>query len=267
MDLRQLTYFTAVAEERHLGRAAKRLHLSQPPLTRHIKALESDLGIQLFVRTPKGMALTQAGEALHGDARNILGMLKNAAERAQRAAAGQAGRLDVGVYGSAIFGVVPKVLSAFRHAHPDVEISLQHAQSPAQVAALRQGRVLIVFERLLPNEPDIEVEFVAREAVMLAMSEHHGLASRKVVEVEALRGVRLRIGTSPAEAALAVQLCRRHGFEPHFAPQASDAIMATLLTTIGDDVAFVPASMVNVKFPGVAYRPLGASTPASIHLQ
>src|SRR5262245_32460687 len=113
MDLRQLSYFVAVAEERNIGRAAERLHLSQPPLTRHIKALEAELGLQLFVRTPRGMVPTQAGETLLKDAYGILGMLGKAAERAQRAARGQAGRLDIGLYGSAMFGVVPRVLASF----------------------------------------------------------------------------------------------------------------------------------------------------------
>ena len=84
MDFRQLSYFAAVAEERHLGRAAERLHISQPPLTRHIKALESDLGVQLFTRTPRGMLLTEAGETLLKDAHAILGMLRTSADRAHR---------------------------------------------------------------------------------------------------------------------------------------------------------------------------------------
>lgn len=263
MDIRQLTYFVAVAEARHLGKAADRLHLSQPPLTRHIKALERELAVALFIRTPRGMDLTQAGEALLNDARDIFGMMRNASERAQRAARGQSGLLDVGLYGSAIFGVLPRVLSRFRNEHPGVEMKLHYAQTPAQLPALRQGRVLIVFERLLPpNDPDIEVELVAREQMLLAMSERHALAKGKAVDIGALRHETLRIGTSPAEAALAVELCRRHGFEPHFAPQASDVIMATLLTAIGSEVALVPASIANVHFPGIVYRPLAGAGQA-----
>lgn len=268
MDMRQLTYFVAVAEARHLGKAAGRLHLSQPPLTRHIKALERELAVELFIRTPRGMVLTQAGEALLKDARDIFGMMKSASERAQRAARGQSGILDVGLYGSAIFGVVPRVLTRFRNEHPGVEMKLHYAQTPAQIPALRQGRVLIVFERLLPpNDPDIEVELVAREPMLLAMSERHVLAKGKTVGIQALRNETLRIGTSPPEAAVAIELCRRHGFEPHFAPQASDVIMATLLTAIGSEVALVPASIANVQFPGIVYRPLkrGAQAFMDVH--
>lgn len=118
MDLHRLTYFVAVAEEHHLGRAAGRLHLSQPPLTRQIKALEAEVGAQLFERTPRGMVLTHAGDTLLRDARFMFGMVEQAADRAHRAGRGKLGRLDVGVYGSAIFGIVPNILARFRARTP-----------------------------------------------------------------------------------------------------------------------------------------------------
>jgi len=259
MDLRQLTYFVAVAEERHLGRAAERLHLSQPPLSRQIQALEDRLGVALFVRTPRGMLLTQAGEALLRDARNILGLVDQAAERAHRAGRGQEGQIDVGLYGSATFGVVPQVLTLFRDTHPGVEIALHYAQTPQQIPALRQGRVLIVFERLLPNESDLEVELVAREPLLLAVSDRHPLAKKKSVGIRALKGETLRMGTSPAEVTTVVELCRQHGFEPHLSRQASDVIMATLHAGIGAEITLVPASMANVRVPGVTYVKLDKS--------
>lgn len=255
MDLRQLGYFIAVAEERHLRRAAERLHLSQPPLTRHIKALEAELGVELFTRTPRGMLLTDAGETLLQDAYSVLGLLKAAGERARLSGQGKRGRLDVGLYGSATFGAVPDVLHDFKETHPDVEIHLHYAQTPAQVVALRQGRVSIVFERLLPRETDIEVELFAREPLVLAMSCKHRLASYETVDIGELRNEVIRVGNAPAEAAKVVELCKRHGFEPHFAV-SSDVIMSTLLTTIGSEVSLVPLSMTNVNFRGVRYIPI-----------
>ncbi len=266
MDLRQLSYFVAVAEEGHLGRAAQRLCMSQPPLTRHVKAMEAGLGVQLFDRTPRGMRLTEAGEALLKDAREILRMLHGAADRAQRVGTGQRGRLDVGLYGSATFGIVPKVLARFSQDHPDVDLTLHYAQTPAQVQALRQGRVLIFFERMLPKDPDIQTELVAREPLAVAVNERHRLARRKTVDVAALRGETLRIGTSPSAAATVVELCRRHGFEPHFAPADSDVIMTTLLTAIGTNVALVPWSITHVHFPGIVYLPLRRHSGATMDL-
>lgn len=266
MDLRQLSYFVAVAEEGHLGRAAQRLCMSQPPLTRHVKAMEAGLGVQLFDRTPRGMRLTEAGEALLKDAREILRMLHGAADRAQRVGTGQRGRLDVGLYGSATFGVVPRILARFCEEHPDVDLSLHYAQTPAQVQALRQGRVLIVFERMLPRDPDIHTELVAREPLAVAVNQRHRLARQKTVDVSSLRDETLRIGTSPSAAATVVDLCRRHGFEPQFAPADSDVITTTLLTAIGTDVALVPWSITHVHFPGIVYIPLRRNGGASMDL-
>jgi DNA-binding transcriptional LysR family regulator len=264
MDLRQLKYFIAVAEARHIGRAAERLHLSQPPLTRQIQELEQELGVQLFRRTPRGMDLTPAGEEMLIHAQNIHSLVAHATARTQRVSRGDVGRLDIGIYGSAIFGVVPRVISAFRAKHPAVELVLHHAQTPSQLPALRQGRVQLVFERLLPEEGDIEVELVAREQIVLALSASHPLAAWKRVDVASLRDETVLVGSSPSLALSALQLCRANGFEPRFAPPASDIVTATLLAATGAGVSFVPDSMTNVHFPGIAYRPLSTRTEASM---
>lgn len=266
MDLRQLNYFVAVAQTRHLGRAAEKLHLSQPPLTRQIQQLEAELGVQLFKRTPHGMELTPAGEELLRDAQSIRSLVAQAAERARRVGRGQAGRLDVGVYGSAIFGLVPQVLAAFHAEHPEVELVLHHAQTPAQLPALRQGRVALVFERMLPEEVDVEVELVAREPLLLGLSEHHPLAAQDSVDVATLRDEKMLIGTSPSIAAMTLQLCRAHGFEPRLASPATDIVTATLLAAAGLGVTFVPGSMTSVHFPGVTYRPLRSRVDAYMDL-
>ena len=266
MDLRQLNYFVAVAETQHLGRAAEKLHLSQPPLTRQIQQLEAELGVQLFRRTPRGMEVTQAGMELLRDAQNIRSLVAQAAERAQRVGRGQAGRLDIGVYGSAIFGLVPQVLSAFHAVHPEVDLVLHHARTPEQLPALRQGRVLLVFERMLPEEIDIDVELVAREPLLLGLAESHPLVLHDRIDVTALRDETLLIGSAPSIAAMTLHLCRAHGFEPRFAPPASDIVTATLLAAAGSGVTFVPESMLNVRFPGIAYRPLQARVQAFMDL-
>jgi len=267
MDVRQLSYFIAVAEERHIGRAAVRLGLSEPPLARHIKALEQELGVALFVRSARGMTLTQAGETLWRDAKGMFSLMDQAAERAQRAAKGQTGRLAIGLYGTGVFGEVPRLLTRFRRTHPDVDLSFHYAQTPEQVMALRQGRVLIVFERLLPsNEPDLEIELVAREPLVVAMSSAHPLARKRLLRFAQLEGQKIILGSSPVAAATAVDLCRRHGFEPQFAPAASDLVMASLQACLGAGVALVPRSITHVDFPGIVYRPLESDPAAFMDL-
>lgn len=262
MDVRQLGYFIAVAEEGHIGRAAQRFEMSEPPFTRHIQALEHQLGVALFVRGRRGMSLTPAGVSLLHDARRILGLLGQATERTQRAGKGEIGRLDIALFGSGVFGVMPALLARFRQAHPDVDLAVHYAQTPEQVTLLRQGRVLIGFERLLPADaPDIAIEPVAREPLMVALNEHHPLAARQRVPVRLLAGQRIILGSSPVAAAAAVELCRAHGFEPLFAPAVGDLVMASLMASLDAGVALVPQSMSHVGFPGIAYRPLQARPP------
>lgn len=255
MDLRKLSYFIAVAEERHLRRAAERLHLSQPPLTRHIKALEEELGVVLFIRTPRGMLLTPSGETLLQDAYAVMGMLNSAAERARLSGMGLRGQLDVGIYGSSTFGAIPALLHTFKKSHPEVEINLLYAQTPSQVSALRQRRISIAFERLLPNEPDIEVGLLLREKLVIAVNSNHRLADFKHVSISDLKSEKIRIGSAPAEAATLIELCREEGFEPQFTI-AKDVVLSTLLTAIGSEVSLVPQSMTNVAIPGIKYIPL-----------
>lgn len=266
MDLRQLNYFTAIAETRHLGRAAERLHLSQPPLTRQIQSLEDELGVQLFKRTPRGMEVTSAGQELLHHALAIRTLVTQATERTRRAGRGEAGRLDVGVYGSAMFGVLPKLLAAFHVAHPEVQVVLHHAQTPMQIPALRQKRVQLVFERLLQEEPDVQVERVATEPVVIALAENHPLAKQRSIDVAKLRDETVLIGSSPSGAAQALELCRAHGFEPRIAPPLTDVVTATLLAATGSGVTFVPGSMTNVQFPGIAYRPIKSRVKATMDL-
>jgi LysR family transcriptional regulator, benzoate and cis,cis-muconate-responsive activator of ben and cat genes len=266
LDLRQLKYFIAVAEEQHFGRAALKLHLSQPPLTRQIQALETELDTALFERTSRGLVLTQAGQVLLEDARMIRALTEQARDRAQRAGSGQLGHLHLGVYGSAIFGVVPHVLKRFCQRHPDVELTLHQAQTPAQVAALRQRRVHAFFERQMPDEEDIAAELVARERLWVAMSESHALAGLDEVPVQALQGETIVTGNATTAIAQVIELCRAHGFEAKLAPPMSDVVVATLLAASGPALSLVPSSMLNVKFPGVAYRALRSQTAVSMDL-
>ncbi|MEJ8857528.1 LysR substrate-binding domain-containing protein [Variovorax robiniae] len=267
MDLRQLNYFIAVAEEKHIGRAAERLHVSQPPLTRHIQALEAELGAKLFRRTPMGMLPTQAGQILLKEALGVRASLAQAAQRVKQAAHGQAGQIGVGIYGSSVFGVIAELLAQFTSTHPDVVVVLNHAQTADQVAALRQGRVQIVFERWLPDEPDIVSAPLTRERLFLALSERHPLAQQETVDLEALQGETLITGAAPNLIAGALAICRAHGFEPRFAPPVHDVVTATLSVITGRVLSLVPESMLNVRFPGITYRPLRCRVESSMEVR
>ena len=268
MDVRQLKYFVAVAEERNIGRAARRLNLSQPPLTRQIQNLETELGVALFTRTSRGVEPTEAGEVLLRDAKSIHSMLEAAAERAQRAGKGQMGRIDVGVYGSALFDIVPRLLRAFRQSYPDVKVVLHAAQTPEQVVALKQGRILVAFERLLPDDPEIKVSLSTREPLFVALSEHHPLAARATINIAALRTERLIINSAPNShiASKTLALFRENGIEPNVAYESEDVIMAAAMAASGDGVCLVPRSLTNLHMPHLTYRPLKARGDATMEL-
>ncbi len=156
MEIRQLKYFVAVANELSIARAAVQLNISQPPLTRQIQQLEEDLGAQLFVRSVKGVELTEAGRTLLADAKSVLALVDLAAERAKRASQGLIGRLDIGTFGAGVYDIVPRILRRFRSLYPEVKIVLHAMNKDQQIEALRQRRISIGFNRLVPKHPDIE---------------------------------------------------------------------------------------------------------------
>lgn len=258
MDFRQLRYFTAVAEELNFTRAAQRLHITQPPLTRQIHALERALGVELFLRKSQGVALTEAGKTLLVDARNLASLIEQSVERAQAAGRGGVGRLDIGFFGTSAFELLPRVLAAYRTTYPRVKVVLHPGQTPAQVLALRQGRVAVVFERWAPQEPDISVELAASENVLVALPAGHRLAQRKLIEVEDLRDEPMILpqGLSPQMTGMAVKVFRAHGLVPKEGPRCLDMTSGTVLVAAGAGLFLIPASMSALGMPGVTYLPL-----------
>jgi len=266
-DLRQLRYFIAVAEEGNIRRAAIRLHVSQPPLTRLIKALENSLGVQLFRRTHWGVELTQAGRALLSEARSINAQIDHGLDRTRRVGRGESGRLDVGVFGSGALSLVPQVLRRYSTLYPDVQIVLLNVMQSAQVEALRQRRLLITFDRYLPDEPDLTVEIVARERQLVALQEDNPLAKRPVVPMQALARERFIVSRDARHAHRVAALCQANGFDPHIGQEAGDMVTGLALVANGYGVQIVPESIRAVSMPGLVYRALKAKGDSSIALQ
>ncbi len=148
MGLKQMREFLALAEERNFRRAAERLHMAQPPLTRQIRALEEELGAPLFVRTPTGVDLTEAGLALLEEVPKLLKLAARAKERTQLTGKGLIGKLDVGVFGSGVLDVIPRLLALFHDARPDVQIELHHLSKVQQIDPLRERHITVGFNRL-----------------------------------------------------------------------------------------------------------------------
>src|SRR5438874_10264482 len=177
MDLRHLRYFVAVAEEGHVTRAAARLGIQQPPLSQQIRALETELDVQLFRRLPRGIELTQAGRALLGEAQAILQHVEHAVQAARRTARGEAGRLGLGFTSSASFHpLVPRMIRDYRAAHPLVALGLEESGTGELVDALRAERLDAAFVRSPIGAVDgIAVTSLLDEAMVAALPAGHAL--------------------------------------------------------------------------------------------
>jgi DNA-binding transcriptional LysR family regulator len=266
MDVRQFRYFVTTAEEGNVGRAAERLHLSQPALSRQIQIMEECLGAPLFVRTARGVALTQVGELLLKDARAVNQLFDQAVERARRAGRGELGSLDVGAFGTVLFNFLPRLVARLRVKSPELKLTVLNAPVEQLVMGLRQRRLHVAFERRQLAEPDIVSMVAGREPAILALAEGHPLARLPAVDIRALESEPLIIGRDIGRARGSVEFCREHGFEPRIGSEAIDSTAGILLVAAGAGSAICPQSMMNLTVPGVTYRPLLGLSDTSYEL-
>ncbi len=259
MDLRQLRYFVAVAEERHYGRAAQRLHMSQPPLSMQIKALERELGIELLERTSRRVALTDAGRAFLERARTILGAVEEAREVARGAERGTQGRLEVGFISSATLSLLPPSIRLFRERFGGVELDLKELASAQQVDALYDGGIRVGLVRLPLRAPGIRFEPVLEERLVVALPSGHPLEGLDRVALETVADLPLIFFTRqlmPGFHAQIVELFQRVGAFPKVAQHAVHLQTIVGLVASGVGIAILPSSAQRVGREGVVYRAL-----------
>lgn len=259
MDVRQLRYFVAVAEERNIGRAAKRLFISQPPLTRQIQQLEDELQVKLFERTAKGVDLTSAGQLFLNESRNILSLIELAQERTQRAGKGQLGRLDVAIFGSGILNTIPDILKRFKAAYPGVNIVLHQMSKAEQIEALRQKRISVGFNRLLAPLPDIDTTVILQDSLMVAVREDHPLASQKSIDIKQLDNEPIVVfpkGARPNFVDLVSRVFQESGTSMNISQTVIDAVTGIALVSAGFGFCLIPSSASVLKLPDVTYLPL-----------
>jgi DNA-binding transcriptional LysR family regulator len=278
MELRHLRYFIAVAEEGHITRAAERLGMQQPPLSQQIRALEQELGVQLFRRKPRGVELTDAGRALLSDARAILAHIDHAFASTRRTARGEQGRIAVGFTSSAPFHpFVPRVIRAFREAFPLVSLTLEESGTTELIGDLRGERVDAAFIRTPVADPaGLVVDRLLEEAMVVALPTQHALARAgrsdgAGVNLKRLAGetfIVYRRHTGPGLYDSIIAACHAAGFSP-LVGQEAPRIVATLnLVAAGLGLSIVPASLQRMHLDGVTFRRLtGAAQPnAPLHL-
>lgn len=268
IELRPLRYFVAVAEEMHFGRAAARLHMTQPPLSQTIQALESQLGAPLFSRTRRSVALTAAGRALLPEAQRLLMQAESLPALVQRAAAGESGQLRLAFVSSADYSVLPVALREFRSAYPAVQIDLREATSDVQLEELAAGNIDLGI--LIPPVPDklktiLDYFPVLTEPLVLALPADSKLASAtRKVSLKSCAGLPLIIFPRRLAPALHDQILgcfREAGLTPSIEQEAIQMQTIVGLVAAGMGIALVPQSVSNLKRPGVEYRALKEASP------
>jgi DNA-binding transcriptional LysR family regulator len=268
MELRQLRYFVAVAEELHFRRAAARLHISQPPLSQQIAALEAELGCLLLARTRRRVELTPAGAAFLRDARAILAELDVAAATARAIDAGQVGVLRVTFVGSALLSIVPETVQRFRRERPGVEVELRERSTVEQLRALTTGIVDVALVRP-PIDPDpaLHAELVLRERTIAAIPEGHPLAAMRRVPLRRLAAEPLVLfprSQAPGFHDLITGRLAATGTSPNIVQYAPEMTTIIGLVATGIGVSPVPASVSHLALPGVTYRPLSGAPDSEL---
>lgn len=253
---RSLDLFIAVAEEQNIGRAAARLHLSQPALTRQIQAIEDALGIQLFRRTTKGVVLTPAGESWLRHAQEMKEASELAAEEARRIGKSRIGRLDISAQSTAMLEPVPQILQNFRRKYPEAQVVLHNVATDEQIDALRHNRVQILFSRHFPILPDIEVELVIEEPLMVAMHSQHRLTVNTTVDLEDLRDEPLIGGLGRVSSSDFRSIFGDSDYKPRIAQRVNDLVSYLAMISGGFGVGFATPAMQALQFPNLVYRPL-----------
>jgi DNA-binding transcriptional LysR family regulator len=257
MELRHLRYFVAVAEEMHFGRAAQRLHIVQPALSKQISALERELGFHLFTRTKRSVAFTPAGEAFYQDARDILARVDRATELTKLTAGGALGTLDIGFASPVIWSVLQPILRRQREAFPGIRLHLHELHSAPQMRMLREGKLDAGF--LTATGPDELLEFtpVAHEAIVIALPAEHRLAGEERVDLSELADERFILvsrSTAPGFFAHCVELCQRYGFTPEIVEEGNTPAALYGMVAAGLGVSLGPESASIVPWHGVTFK-------------
>jgi DNA-binding transcriptional LysR family regulator len=264
MELRHFRYVVAVADTLHFGRAAERLHISQPPLSQQIKQLEDELGVRLFDRTQRRVQLTAAGELFVQEARLVLTQVDHAGRVGERIRQGEEGQLFIGVAGPADADYFIDIMRTFAKRHPQVRIIVRNMSTSEQVRAIQEKRLHAGFVTPPIDDPDLVFETVLHEPIVLAVPRGHALALRSRVPLTALANESLILfsrAMGPGFFDAIASACRSAGFSLGARHEVDNLHSAYGLVAAGLGVSFVPAGLQGEPPKGVVLRPLAPPLP------
>jgi DNA-binding transcriptional LysR family regulator len=274
MELRHLRYFIAVAEEGHITRAAERLGMQQPPLSRQIKAIEGEMDVQLFRRKARGVELTDAGRAFLDDARAMLAHLDHAFDTARRTARGEQGRLSVGY--TLFHPVVPRVIREFRQAFPLVSLTLEESSPYDLIERMQNDKIDVAFITLIADQEGVAIEPLLEEPRVVALPSGHPLARTEnggdtALSLKSLAGETFTFlgrphSPLPMAANAVVAACQAAGFSPRVGQIVPNNRSRLNLVAANLGIALIAASLQRNYIEGVVYRRLKRAKQLKIPL-
>ena len=265
MELRDLRYFIAVAEDLHFGRAAERLYITQPALSRQIRALEVELDVQLFQRTKRSVCLTIAGQTFLEEARHIIRRTEQAVSNTQRVARGEMGQLRLSFTASALRSIVPKVVSVFLDRYPDVQLTMAEHCTNDQVEAFRNCQIDV---GLLYPPVDEKLLFIAPlcvENFVVVLPKNHPLLLQKQLTLRDLATESFILHPryeGPNFYDQIIHLCQQAGFHPRIVQEVVNSQTRIGLVAAGIGITFVPETLKDTSRTTVAYRNLQGEAPS-----
>jgi DNA-binding transcriptional LysR family regulator len=255
LSLTELRAFVLLAEHLHFGRAADRLHLSQPALSKQIQRLEGKIGGALFLRGYRDVQLTPAGQVLLDRARPVLRESATALEAARRAARGQLGVLRIGFGVATILELLPDLLLRFRAAYPDVELRMRDMSTPEQLAALGRRELDVAFVRLPVANADVETQPILHERLVAALGPGSRWRNRDgLASVAREPFITIARTTSASFYDHVIAVCRAAGFTPRIVQETSELFTVLMLVRSDMGVALVPSATAVRALPGVRFR-------------
>ncbi|MET4127138.1 LysR substrate-binding domain-containing protein [Roseovarius sp. MBR-6] len=256
MNFKQLGYFIAVAEELHFGRAADRLDMAQPPLSRQIKQIEEELGAILFNRGRSAITLTQAGQRLLERGKSILAQLEDTRLEVRRLGQGAEGRLRIGFVGSATYGILPMIIRSYRAHYPEVNLSLNPMNNAELHRALVARELDVVFARPTLKDPEFLSKHLIAEKLILALPDIVDTGGRTVAKLERLMTHNLILYPErprPSYADMVLQAVEGAGFEAPLRIWCMDLQTALSLVAVGEGVCIVPESVASAPRKGMKF--------------
>jgi DNA-binding transcriptional LysR family regulator len=263
MELRHLRYFMMVATELHFGKAAEKLHIAQPPLSKQIQDLEAELGFELFTRTKRSVAITPAGQAFLSEVTQIFQQLDRAIDIGRKTSRGELGQISIGFVGSATYNILPVMLQQFRDRYPHVQIELHELTTDRQLIWLREGRIDIGLIRPPIIERDLDSQIIFQESLVIALPINHHLAMVDSIDLTTLAiepFILFPRQLAPGLYDPIIAICQAAGFSPQVVQECIQMQTIVSLVSANMGVSILPASIQSAHRQGVIYKPIQVST-------